>query len=302
MLSILARKSLFAFALAVACVRPACAATIELASATLASPGQFAGQSISTNQFLGWRFAVTTGIRVTEVGGHMLRATDGGVFAAIIRLDALDALPQGAPFEDAEVLATAAFEPPTPSDDAFTPISAVLTPGNYAVVFGAGLYDGGTTKTGTNAAMVQGQPLIGETTQSSFIAWFGNDLEWRAGIASNMRFVIRGSEFAGAGDFELDGDIDSDDLAIWQHSFGMSGAAQFTDGDANEDGVVNGGDLLEWQRSLTAAADTATTAVPEPAGMVLAAAWGLALVVARHATAKRAGLRTTPARNPRSAC
>ena len=66
-------------------------------------------------------------------------------------------------------------------------------------------------------------------------------------------------------DFDRDGDVDGDDLVIWQGAYGVNSL-----GDADSDGDSDGGDFLVWQRSYGAIAPvSAATAVPEPAGLWL---------------------------------
>lgn len=48
------------------------------------------------------------------------------------------------------------------------------------------------------------------------------------------------------GDFDGDDDVDADDLADWQASYGVNGAA-----DADDDGDSDGRDFLIWQRNYT---------------------------------------------------
>jgi hypothetical protein len=74
-----------------------------------------------------------------------------------------------------------------------------------------------------------------------------------------------------AADFDLDGDVDSDDLAQWQGDFGVNDLSD-ADGDNDSDGA----DFLAWQRqsgSGQGAVSSPTTtgvAVPEPAARALA--------------------------------
>ena len=69
-----------------------------------------------------------------------------------------------------------------------------------------------------------------------------------------------------AADFDLDGRVDGDDLAIWQTSYGATRA-----GDANADGVTDGADFLIWQREhATAAGVPSSVSIPEPTGAALA--------------------------------
>jgi hypothetical protein len=75
------------------------------------------------------------------------------------------------------------------------------------------------------------------------------------------------------GDFNGNGVVTADDLAIWRANVGLT-SAHFTDGDANRDGTVDGRDFLVWQRNLGATAPTALptqSPVPEPATLTIAA-------------------------------
>jgi hypothetical protein len=75
------------------------------------------------------------------------------------------------------------------------------------------------------------------------------------------------------GDFNGNGIVTADDLAIWRANVGLT-SAHFTDGDANRDGTVDGRDFLVWQRNLGATAPTALptqSPVPEPATLTIAA-------------------------------
>ncbi|WP_152096869.1 dockerin type I domain-containing protein [Lacipirellula parvula] len=73
------------------------------------------------------------------------------------------------------------------------------------------------------------------------------------------------------GDFQLDGDVDATDLALWKTGFGRETGATPNHGDANGDGRVDGADFLIWQRNFgvqpPAVATSAVAAVPEPAAI-----------------------------------
>ena len=62
-------------------------------------------------------------------------------------------------------------------------------------------------------------------------------------------------------DFNLDGNVDGNDLAQWQGDFGLNGSSD-ADGDGNSDGA----DFLAWQRQFGSEVPTlaASHAVPEP--------------------------------------
>jgi len=62
------------------------------------------------------------------------------------------------------------------------------------------------------------------------------------------------------GDFESDGDVDGDDLDLWEIGYGTPSGAALSDGDADGDGDVDGSDFLAWQRNFGAT----TTPNPSP--------------------------------------
>lgn len=64
-------------------------------------------------------------------------------------------------------------------------------------------------------------------------------------------------------DFNDDGLVNGDDLALLTANYGKTPAA-LADGDGNGDNVVDGIDFLMWQRQSTAASSGAANAVPEP--------------------------------------
>jgi mannan endo-1,4-beta-mannosidase len=67
------------------------------------------------------------------------------------------------------------------------------------------------------------------------------------------------------GDFDGDGAVDLDDLAVWRDHFGLGASSP---ADANHDGVVNAADFTLWRDARGGAASS--TAVPEPASGLLA--------------------------------
>jgi hypothetical protein len=66
-------------------------------------------------------------------------------------------------------------------------------------------------------------------------------------------------------DFDLDGDVDGNDLARWKTNFG-TGTTQ-AQGNVDGDNDVDGNDFLVWQRALSASGPIA--AVPEPTSLSL---------------------------------
>lgn len=69
-------------------------------------------------------------------------------------------------------------------------------------------------------------------------------------------------------DFDMDGDVDADDLAQWEGDYGMNG-----DSDADGDGLSSGFDFLAWQQQngsgVVPVAALGATAVPEPTSLLL---------------------------------
>ncbi len=88
-------------------------------------------------------------------------------------------------------------------------------------------------------------------------------------------------------DFDDDGDVDGDDLAIWRPAFGVDATA-----DADGDGDSDGDDFLAWQRQLglgiTPPVAAAASSIPEPAGGALAALGAATIVASRRRTRRRA--------------
>jgi hypothetical protein len=245
------------------------AATLTLASAEMGPTGQAIGPSVSATNYVGWRFKVNATTAVTEVGGH-LGAISGNLFAAIISLTALDAMPQGAPFADGTVKASTSFTPPSPSAEFRTPLSTSLAPGSYALIFGSGKFNA----SGTAMVATSGQTNIAPTTQASYVFWrqtLPNVFNWTVGTSNNIRFVVIGSEIAGPTDFNIDGKVDANDLPVWKAGFGGTAPAGVANGDANADGRVDGADFLAWQRSFAtpSTAASAVGAVPEPSALTL---------------------------------
>lgn len=62
------------------------------------------------------------------------------------------------------------------------------------------------------------------------------------------------------GDFDVDGEVDGDDLGDWQAHYGIDAGA-----DADQDGDSDGADFLAWQRNYTGSNLPMVFAVPEPA-------------------------------------
>lgn len=148
-----------------------CAARADfiLETATLGATGLTGGYTIDDTQFLGARFSVTETYAVTAVGGH-LAVGAGTYFAAIITIEGPDALPQGDGLSVDEVVAVTTSGPTDLSDDIVIPLSVVLPPGDYALVFGSGMFG-----TQTSDATMTGNNL--DLPDASRFYWDGYGLE-----------------------------------------------------------------------------------------------------------------------------
>ena len=90
-----------------------------------------------------------------------------------------------------------------------------------------------------------------------------------------MQLILEGEEllyeYESYADFNVDGIVGEEDVAIWKGNYGLTGIA-FGDGDANFDTVVSGLDFLAVQRhygeDLTGG-PAAVQAVPEPTTLLL---------------------------------
>ena len=156
-------------------------------SALLGGTGVGGGSAVSLNQFLGVRFELTETVETQLVGGHFF-AGSGTIFAALVALDGLTDFPDSSDLTTADVIGTSLLAPPLPSHDVFAPLSVVLNPGWYGLVFGSQLF-GATSPVG---GAPNSNPTVG--TPSFFLH---NSLGWRdlnIGHESEVfRFVLNGT-------------------------------------------------------------------------------------------------------------
>jgi hypothetical protein len=244
---------------------------VVLESAEMGTPGRIGGTSITSAQWVAWRFSIDSPLAVHHVGGHLLAIPDqpGDIFAAFVRLSSVDSLPIGAPFNEDEVVATATFRPNFPSDEYITPFEATLAPGSYALVFGTGLYGA----TGF-ASLHNGpdQPDIPPTNLSSFVFWSipspGAPHEWRQNLASNMRFIVQADVIHLPGDYDLNGTVGPEDYDEWRTNFGAAGPH---DADGNNNLVIDAADYTVWRDNFgeTVLGSTSAEAAPEPTASML---------------------------------
>ncbi|MBN1853016.1 MAG: lamin tail domain-containing protein [Pirellulales bacterium] len=67
-------------------------------------------------------------------------------------------------------------------------------------------------------------------------------------------------EYPSPGDFDTDGDVDRNDLNIWESGFGTTAGARWSEGDSDEDGDVDGFDFLIWQQHYSGTASVGLAA------------------------------------------
>jgi len=117
-------------------------------------------------------------------------------------------------------------------------------------------YGLGASLTGWDLLSATGISSDGSVIAGTGINPSGNFEAWRAEVT--MEVVL-------TADFDLDFDVDEDDLSQWQADYGGPGS------DANGDGLSDGTDFLEWQMQFTGNLNLQTTlqAVPEPTTMIL---------------------------------
>ena len=102
-------------------------------------------------------------------------------------------------------------------------------------------------------AMVAARSIDGTLSGDNF--WRINNLGVQFSINTDI-----------AGDFDGDGDVDSDDLSQWTGDYGING-----DSDANGDGRSDAADFLIWQQNFGTGVETSSQVqvVPEPGSVSL---------------------------------
>lgn len=90
---------------------------------------------------------------------------------------------------------------------------------------------------------------------------------------------------AAPGDYDRDGVVDGADFLDWQRSIGAAALPPASGADGNADGVVNGADLTAWSsRFGDGGATSASSTVPEPGAVAMAAVCGLLIGIRRRRT------------------
>lgn len=165
------------------------------------APGSFDGSALADFQFLGSRFTIGTTTQVTAIGGHILgfdQGQFGGVstlFGAIVPLPAANAFPSFSPGElESNAIAATVFtpDPLNVTVDLLTPLSTTLSPGDYALIFGAGLFGAGTIQGAMpdNNTDLPGSSYFFCTPCGVGDSWLEDE---STPYPANLRFVVEGT-------------------------------------------------------------------------------------------------------------
>ena len=146
--------------------------------------------------------------------------------------------------------------------------------GTLGGVLDLSLASGYAPEVGDSFAILSGAPMTG-----TFASIVSPGTLWNVDYNPTSVVVTYGGVAApGVGaDFNGDGIVNGDDLAVWKSNFGKGSnpppPALQSEGDANGDGVVDGNDFMIIQRQWGGPpAVPALAAVPEPSSVVLAMA------------------------------
>ncbi len=155
----------------------------------LLGPRTDSGSLINSQQMLGTRFHLDNPVEVQQIGGA-IGLTSGTIFGAVFQLSSPTAFPSGNPFDTSPVAVTV-FDVGYPLNwDIRVPLQVTLAPGDYALMFGSGLYGA----TGWATATTDNIDLPG----SSCIWWNGwyapssDWYNWDPGLNGPVRFVVEG--------------------------------------------------------------------------------------------------------------
>ena len=146
------------------------------------------GINVNDSIFIGVRFQLDQPVETTAIGGHFVGGIGGTFFGGIVQLDDENDFPDSANLSTDDVLGITEFAFPEVSDEVFGDISLSLEPGNYALVFGSGLFgvQGSGVAVGNN-------PDIGNTAYISRTAdgvWI--NLQGTSIPFENFRLTVEG--------------------------------------------------------------------------------------------------------------
>jgi len=174
--------------------------TTILQTANYPVTGVLSGQGgfallVSQFQFPAVRFTLTQATQITAIGGNLVSNGSTGnseIFGAIAMTDASTTFPGALPTVFQPIAETTFIPPNSDAKDTIVPLSAILAPGNYALIFGSGRF--GATGEGGMPFMSGdiGNPsyFIGQINDTT-----GANQNWNNGDSNlhNIRFVVIGN-------------------------------------------------------------------------------------------------------------
>lgn len=158
------------------------------------TPVSGASTPLSSQQFLGNFFVLTSPTHIDSIGTYA-QALDGGtIFGAIVAVSSLTSNPSGAPF-DGTTKATAILRPGTTTSVVSGPVSVDLQPGTYVVVFGSGYYGATSTQAATAQSNGTSSGIPSTWNQVSWGSYCPSTLCWTSNFPgpSPFYFVVTGS-------------------------------------------------------------------------------------------------------------
>ncbi|MCW6508639.1 VPLPA-CTERM sorting domain-containing protein [Lichenifustis flavocetrariae] len=147
---------------------------------------------LSSNNFMGAAFQLTTATKITGIGAQFGANNGGAIFGTIVPLASLTAFPAGSSADLSSIsLASTVFSVPsgTTALDFVTPLSVTLNAGSYGVIFGAGQF--GSTASGF--AGLGGYNTPTGTSPELFRSFFSTD--WTR-FDDNIRIVVEGNSIS----------------------------------------------------------------------------------------------------------
>lgn len=186
------RGVVIALALSAMLTSAARAATIlETAAYTGNHPGDY---TLTASRFIGASFVVSNRTQITGIGGEFGGFTSGTIFGAIVPLANLTSFPLVSPSQLPSIsLANVVFSVPsatgfpTPANDLLEPLSVILNPGAYGVVFGSGLFGASG-----NAGLGDGNTTIGSPVFFQRFDVAGPVDAWQSFGGQGVRIVVDG--------------------------------------------------------------------------------------------------------------